>query len=194
MSNCTALKYKFVLLKRLCFIYLNHTSFNGLYRVNREGKYNVPYGRRKNIPYNKEGLLSASESLQGAVISTGDFSVQLENVKKGDLVYLDPPYVVAKEENCFILYNKHLFSLEDQERLSSCIDKIKEVGAFYILSNAKHDTIREIFEKTGYSVLTLGRASLIGGKKAYRGKTEEYLFTNIPEAKRIESEDIGSTQ
>ena len=81
--------------------------------------------------------------------------------------------------------DKHLFSFEDQKRLSASIDRIREVGAFYVLSNAKHDTIKEIFEKDGDSTIVLSRTSLIGGKKAYRGKTEEYLFTNIPDAEKI---------
>lgn len=166
------------------FIYLNQTSFNGLYRVNREGKYNVPYGWRKNTPYSKEGILACSERLQNAELTVGDFAETLKDVRKGDFVYLDPPYVVARDANGFIQYNKHLFSFEDQKRLKASIDKIRDVGAFYVLSNVKHDTIKDIFQKDGDSTIVLSRASLIGGKKAYRGKTEEYLFTNIPGAKK----------
>ena len=165
------------------FIYLNQTSFNGLYRVNRLGKYNVPYGNRRTNIYDENNLLAVSKRLCNAVLSCVDFELALSQINPGDLVYLDPPYVVAKEDNCFILYNKRLFSLEDQKRLSKCIDKIKDANAFYILSNAKHDTIREIFEKKDDSIISLSRTSLIGGKNAYRGNIEEYLFTNIPRAR-----------
>ena len=167
------------------FIYLNHTSFNGLYRVNRAGKYNVPYGKRKTIGYNKNTILAASERLQNVVLSVGDFASILNNVKKGDFVFLDPPYVVANDVNGFIQYNQHLFSLEDQKRLNDIIEKIRNTGAYYLLTNARHDTIKEIFQKQGDSTIILSRNSAIGGKKAFRGVTEEFLFTNIPEADRI---------
>lgn len=48
------------------------------------------------------------------------------------------------------------------------------------MTNAAHETILEIFKDRGRMV-TLERNSLIGGKKAYRGKVPEYIFTNIPE-------------
>ena len=44
-----------------------------------------------------------------------------------------------------------------------------------------------IFEK-GDITLELNRTSLIGGRNAYRGKTIEYLFTNIESAEKIKSE------
>ena len=48
------------------------------------------------------------------------------------------------------------------------------------MTNAAHEKITEIFGERGRQVI-LERNSLIGGKKAFRGKVEEYIFTNIPE-------------
>ena len=163
------------------FLYLNTYSFNGIYRVNKQGKYNVPYGHRENISINYERLLEASEKLKDVVVRCQDFDASRDDIQQGDLVFLDPPYTVSKESNSmFIKYNSKLFSLDDQYRLASLVDYIIERGAYFILTNAAHEKILEIFQGKG-RLITQERNSLIGGKKAYRGKVQEYIFTNIPE-------------
>lgn len=161
------------------FIFLNQTSFNGIYRVNQLGEYNVPFGYRSKEFLEESKLIAVSKYLQKATLAYGDFTCNKKKIKKGDLVFLDPPYTVSHNNNGFIKYNQKLFSLDDQIRLSEFIDYIKDQGAYYILSNAAHQTIKEIFEK-GDKRLELSRASLIGGDKAKRGKVSEYIFTNIP--------------
>lgn len=122
--------------------------------------------------------MQVSEALKGAIIQHGDFEIIRENLRQGDLVFLDPPYTVSHNDNGFIKYNQKIFSLEDQMRLSQIIQYIKRIGAYYILTNAAHRTIEEIFDN-GDERLELGRASLIGGINARRGQTTEYVFTNI---------------
>lgn len=161
------------------FLYLNANSFNGLYRVNRNGKYNVPYGH-KNATVNYTRLLEVGEKLKNVEIQCRDFSDISDQIGAKDLVFLDPPYTVSKEDTGFVGYNSTWFSLDDQRRLVTLINRINDVGAYYIMTNAAHETILEIFKDSGRMV-TLERNSLIGGKKSYRGKVQEYIFTNIPE-------------
>jgi len=160
------------------FIYLNQTSFNGIHRVNLKGQYNVPYGFRKKDYISKDAIRAAAQALTNTTLFSGDFYLAIDNIKTNDLVFLDPPYTVSHNNNGFIEYNEKIFSLNDQIRLSNMIDDIKGKGAFYILTNAAHKTIDEIFEK-GDKKLELKRGNSIGGTKAQRGQTTEYLFTNI---------------
>ena len=163
------------------FLFLNQTSYNGLYRVNRKGRYNVPYGFRDTWEYDVQRIRDASEKLKNTRITAGDFEVNKYRIKKNDLVFLDPPYTVSHNNHGFIAYNKNLFSLADQKRLKRFIEYIKRKGAFYILTNAAHATIREIFLTQGDRIIELQRSSLIGGKYAMRTTISEYIFTNIPE-------------
>jgi DNA adenine methylase len=161
------------------FIYLNQTSFNGIYRVNLKGKYNVPFGFRKKNFYDPMSILAASEKLQSSYLSSCDFSETVNNVANGDLVFLDPPYTISHNHNGFFKYNEKLFSKDDQCRLSQYIDAIKDRNAYYILTNAAHSDIKSIFDKDDF-IIKLNRASLIGGKNAPRKKYSEFIFTNIP--------------
>lgn len=169
-----------VISKAARFIYLNQTSYNGLYRVNKQGRYNVPYGFRDTVEYDTGRILAASNKLKKANIKCADFMSHKSQLQKNDLVFLDPPYTVSHNNNGFIEYNKNLFSLQDQRRLSEYINYIKKKEAYYILTNAAHPTIQEIFSK-GDRQITLNRHSLIGGKNSKREMVSEYIFTNIPE-------------
>lgn len=160
------------------FIFLNQTSFNGIFRVNSKGEYNVPYGYRENYEFDFENLRKVSALLQSTTIDTNDFDEAIDRINAGDLIFLDPPYTVAHNNNGFIQYNQKIFSLEDQYRLANFINDIKDIGAFYVMTNAAHQSIREIFNN-GDTMYELDRASLIGGKNAKRGKYSELILTNL---------------
>lgn len=162
------------------FIYLNHTSFNGVFRVNLQGEYNVPYGYRPNPRIPDVSLLrEVSQRLHGFSLQAQDFNETINVVSKNDLVFLDPPYTVAHNDNGFIKYNDKLFSFQDQIRLSESIDTLRSKGAYYILTNAAHESIIELFDK-GDRRMTIYRKNVVGGSQARRGRAAEYLFTNLP--------------
>lgn len=162
------------------FIYLNHTSFNGIYRVNLKGQYNVPFGNRTSLkPPGANELEAVSASLRSAKLIAQDFKSALSRVDLGDLVFLDPPYTVAHNNNGFVKYNQKLFSFDDQRALSDAVAEIRMKGAFYILTNAAHSSISELFDSDDHKV-SLTRRSSVAGKLAARGQATEFMYTNLP--------------
>jgi len=172
-------KFTNIATKAAQFIYLNQTSFNGIYRVNLKGEYNVPYGYRTKNFLDENNLRLASKALENCTLLHNDFTNSLNHIEYGDLVFIDPPYTVTHNNNGFIKYNKKLFDVASQLRLSEYIDEIKNRGAYYILTNAAHEEIERIFNKQGDRILKLNRASLIGGKNAIRGQYSELIITNV---------------
>lgn len=161
------------------FIFLNHTSYNGIYRVNLKGEYNVPYGNRANVNMPDAAWLElASRALTGVELRALSFETALGDVSEGDLVFLDPPYTVAHNNNGFVKYNQHLFSFSDQELLADRIKEISARGARFILTNAAHASIDKLFSPLGRKI-TVSRGNRVGGLQAGRGRVEEFVFTNI---------------
>lgn len=161
------------------FIYLNRTSFNGVYRVNLKGAYNVPYGFKKyKVLFDFENLREASVLLKGVEIVHRDFQHCAKLVRSKDLVFLDPPYTVAHENNSFVKYNQKIFAWQDQERLAKTVRTIVYKGAYFVLTNAAHPSIDALFVPSGVKT-ELKRFSVIGGKKAKREIKSEYVFSNF---------------
>ena len=74
------------------FVYLNRFSFNGVYRTNRKGAFNVPRGRKTGSLPTVESLVAVAKVLKNATLVCGDFENTLSYAKRGDFVYMDPPY------------------------------------------------------------------------------------------------------
>lgn len=160
------------------FIYLNKCSFNGIYRVNSKGIYNVPYGKRKNVDIVSEyNLRMVSKSLKNVNIKAIDFNDSLKFIKKNDLIFLDPPYTIAHENNGFIEYNQNLFAWKDQEKLRDFIKKIIEKEAYFILTNASHSSILELYKGLGKTFMK-SRYSKVGGRNKTRGMYNELIICN----------------
>jgi DNA adenine methylase len=163
------------------FLYLNRGAFNGLYRVNRAGQFNVPWGapRTQNI-IAADQLLAASECLKpGRVkIEALDFADSVSRSGRGDLVYLDPPYVTAHNENGFIDYNEKIFSWADQVRLAKAAEHARGRGARVIVSNANHESVLKLYPN--FQQVILHRQSGIAGNPSKRKLVSEILLIGAP--------------
>lgn len=167
-------------------IYLNKTCFNGLWRVNGKGEFNVPWGQSKSPKiFTPNNLLLVSHRLQGAKITNLPYSRALIDVRKGDLVYLDPPYIPLSSSSSFSKYAKDDFGLLEQYGLSGVIAGLNEVGALIILSNSDTKLTRRIFS-SGLSLNKVSVQRTISAKSSSRARITELIGINFnPKAKRL---------
>lgn len=158
------------------FIYLNRTCWNGLYRVNLDGRFNVPIGTKSAVLMESDDFESVSEALRRADISHADFQISVSRAKAGDVVFCDPPYTVRHNQNGFVKYNEDLFSWADQIRLRDALRAARDRGARVFITNADHESIRELYEQD-FDIKEFERYSSIGGAKAVRGNYSELLIS-----------------
>jgi DNA adenine methylase len=162
------------------FVFLNRNCFNGLFRTNRYGEFNVPFSAsRTGRRLRKVDFLTAAEVLSTAALHSMDFEAfLLENVKKNDFVYLDPPYAVGNRR-IFRQYGPDSFGLDDLRRLERVLDIIENRGAHFLLSYGDCSEARQAFKKYRMRRALVYRN--ISGFVETRRRASELIFTNIPE-------------
>lgn len=164
------------------FLYLNRLAFSGIYRLNRQGRFNVPYNggmRGTDRLWRTDILLQAARALRKARLATGDFSVALDLAGAGDLVYCDPAYTVAHNNNCFVRYNESNFRWADQIRLASAAESAVKRGASVLVTNADNHSVISLYRD--WPIFRLVRRSSVSPDPAKRRLTTELVVILAPD-------------
>lgn len=126
------------------FVFLKQTAFNGLWRVNQKGELNAAwgkYGHRAAHGINKElnpciidepNIMAWHEALRRVSLFQGDtLAWRMPRPVRGDVVYLDPPYV-----GTFDGYTSDGFNDEQQDRLLTMASEWTAAGVVVAYSNS----------------------------------------------------------
>ncbi|WP_448343528.1 DNA adenine methylase [Desulfovibrio piger] len=158
-------------------LYLNKTCFNGLYRVNSSGYFNSPYGKYKNPNIVNAPVIRAMSKYfneNEITLLQGDYKEVLKKAKKGNFVYLDPPYMPISSSANFTGYTENGFGYKQQEELKQECDKLKNKGIRFVQSNSDCPEIRQLYKD--YTIRTVQAKRVINSNSAKRGEINEVLI------------------
>lgn len=158
-------------------IYLNKACFNGLYRVNSKNEFNVPFGKKEKVnTYDGGNLITVSNylTMNDIKIMNVDFEKAVQDAKKGDFVYFDPPY--DSDTHTFNSYTEEGFNKEQQRRLARVFKELDKKGVYVMLSNHNTILVNELYKGYYFHTIEAKRNINANGKK--RGKIEELIITN----------------
>ena len=162
-------------------IYLNKTCYNGLFRVNSQGQFNVPFGRYKNPNFLDDAVLRAVNKYLNSnniTLLNQDFAEAVKDAKRGDFVYLDPPYDPVSETASFTGYDVNGFNRDEQERLKEEFDALHKKGCKVMLSNSCTDFIMDLYKDYQDTIIKVRATRSINSNALKRGMVDEVLVLN----------------
>lgn len=150
------------------FLYLNRHAFNGLVRYNAAGLFNTPFGRYKKPYFPQSELLNFIEKSRRAKIEllVADFQETFRQVRPGDAIYCDPPYVELSETSRFREYTSMSFGPDEQAILARCARTARDAGAGVLLSNHDTEFVRRLYSDADCNSFSVRRSiSCVGHKR-----------------------------
>lgn len=159
-------------------IWINKHCFNGLYRVNSKGLFNVPYNNKVSGSSIDEANLRAIGNYLNknlVEIRHTDFEVACSDVKRGDFIYFDSPYIPVSATANFTDYTKDGFTLEDHKRLAEFFRRLHERGAYLMLSNNDVPLVHELYASFNIEKIDVLRNI---NRNAAKRKGQEVIIRN----------------
>ena len=163
------------------FMYITKLSFGSLYKENEAGDVKSSYGggtmlkKRLMSIRDAYNIKEISSALQGVKITQGDFfKVTLSNVKQGDFVYLDPPYIPVGGSEWD--YTSSGFDMGMQKKVVELMDYIDDIGAYFLVSNSSAREAYNLYE--AYEIMEVDIRRGFSSNVESRGVIKELLVKN----------------
>jgi DNA adenine methylase len=120
--------------------------------------------------------LNDQKALQNTTIFNQDFETTLQNAKKWDFIYLDPPYDILTNTANFTWYNKGGFGKNEQIRLFETYQDLDKKWCFLMLSNHNTPFINDLYKQ--YKRETVLATRMVNAKADKRWLIEETIIFN----------------
>ncbi len=159
-------------------IWINKHCFNGLYRVNSKGLFNVPCNNKVGgVSMNEDNLRDIGRYLREASVEIreGDFEAACADVREGDFVYFDSPYVPVSVTANFTDYTKDGFRYGDHCRLAELFKRLSAAGVKAMLSNHNVDLVWRLYDGFKIEPVDVKRAI---NRDASKRAGKEVIITN----------------
>jgi DNA adenine methylase len=141
----------------------------------------VPIGKYKNLVIcDATNLENVSNTLRysKAVIQIRDYKEILINAKKGDFIYLDPPYHPTSSTANFTGYTESGFGDNEQLELAKTFVELNDRGCKVILSNSDTPFIRRLYSEFSDYFKEVNVSRAINCKASRRIGHKELLISN----------------
>lgn len=130
------------------YIFINKTNFNGI--MIKDKKDNIVSGwgqHEKPEIFTVSNIVKVSSFLnrRNITITNLDYEKSLKKAKKGDFVFMDPPYVPDDVTKWKDRYLKDRWNAKDFERTFDVLEKITKRGCLVMFANSWSSMIRRRF-------------------------------------------------
>ena len=140
--------------RSVLYIFLNKACFNGIMATNKQGDLRPSFGYHEKLKlYDTDNIKAFSRLLNKSVkIKNGDYMKFLKAAKRGDFVYLDPPYVPDDITKCNIKYGTKGWTEEKFIELFNFFDELDKKGIHLMMSNSYSKLVRKHFKNKKYKM------------------------------------------
>jgi DNA adenine methylase len=154
------------------FLWLNGTSWSGMYRENRSGRFNAPPDHvrlARRWPFPGLPVLERASVLVRGTTFRSTWQTALAEARAGDLVIADPPYAGG-----FVEYTAARFSDADQVSLERELRRAADRGAIVIAFNS---LAAAQWYPAPWTPATAPRSGRINSRGALRAPVDELVAT-----------------